>query len=140
MAAYNGNDVHLKMNNKDTGAIWRGFDMSLSVPRENTSAGAGIDWESGAAKLAVVNGTITLVYDDATAAADMQALYSTSMVVPVEYGPEGNAAGKPAHHQNFQITGIAGPTTNYDKTLVTLAYTVVSVGTPTKNFYKGDTW
>lgn len=140
MAVLNGNDVYLTMNAVDIRARWRSFEMSLSVDEEDTSAGASIDWKSRASKLKETSGTIVLVYDDATAAADQAALYEEDSIVEVVYGPEGNAAGKPCHQQDYMITGISGPSTKHDKPLVTLEYSVTSTGAPTKNIYAGDTF
>lgn len=140
MPEYNGNDIYLTMNAVDITARWRSFEMSLGIGDEDVSAGAGIGWEKHASKLKVVQGTIVLVYDDTAAAADQAALYTADSIVAVVYGPEGNAAGKPKHDQDFLITGISGPTTNHDKTLVTLEYSVTSTGEPTSDIYEGDTF
>ena len=140
MAVYSGNDIYLTMNEVDVTARWRSFEMSLNVDEEDTSAGAGIDWKSRAAKLGEVQGTIMLVYDDTQAATDMAALYQADQIIAIDYGPEGNAAGKPRHAGNFFISSISGPSTNHDKTLVTLEFSVTSTGTPTANIYAGDTF
>jgi len=81
-----------------------------------------------------------LVYDDAAAAADFAALTTATDIMAVVYGPEGNATGKPCHDQDFKVNSIKGPTTNHDKTLVTLEYAVISTGTPRKNIFAGDTF
>lgn len=140
MPEYNGNAVYLTMNGVDVKARWRSFEMKLSIGDEDVSAGANIVWEKHADKLMNVGGTITLVYDDTQAATDMAALYTSNSVIAIVHGPEGNAAGKPKHDQDFKINGINGPTTNHDKTLVTLQYDVISHGAPRKNFYAGDTF
>lgn len=140
MAEYSGNDVYLRMNAIDVEARWRSFDMTLNSGDEDVSAGAGVAWEKHAGKLLNVQGTIMLVYDDAQAATDFAALWDTDMVIPIVYGPENNTAGKPCHNQPFKINSIKGPTTNHNKTLVTLEFSVISSGVPTKNIYAGDTF
>lgn len=140
MAAYNGNNVYLRMNSVNTQARWRSFDMNISLGDEDVSAGSGVNWESHASKLRNITAKVMLVYDDATAAADFAALVTANDIIAVEYGPEGNTAGKPRHLQSFKINGINGPTTNHDKTLVTLEYDMISTGTPTANIYAGDTF
>lgn len=140
MAEYNGNDIHLTVDATDVGAIWRGFDMTLNIGDENVSAGANIEWEKHAGKLKNISATMTLVYDDSTAAANLTALYGTNDVIVVVYGPEGNTAGKPCHTQSFKINSISGPSTSHDKALVVLEYSLISTGVPTKNIYAGDTF
>jgi len=140
MAEYSANDIYLRMNAVNVEARWRSFKPKLAIGDEDVSAGAGVDWEKHAEKLKRVEATITLVYDDVAAATDMAALTTANSVVRVIHGPEGNAAGKPCHDQNFLITGIDGPTTNHDKTLVTLEYSLIGTGTPTKNIFAGDTF
>lgn len=140
MPEYNGNNIYLTMNAVDVKARWRSFDMKLSIGDEDVSAGANVAWEKHASKLRNIGGTITLVYDDTAAAADMAALFTANDIIAVVYGPESNTAGKPCHNQNFKINGINGPTTNHDKTLVTLQYDLISTGVPTKNIYAGDTF
>jgi len=140
MPEYNGNNIYLTMNAVDVKARWRKFDPKLKIGDEDVSAGANIEWEKHAGKLKVVNATVTLIYDDLTAAADQAALFTANSVIAVVHGPEGNAAGKPKHDQDFKINGINGPTTNHDKTLVTLEYDLISTGEPRSNFYAGDTF
>jgi hypothetical protein len=140
MPEYNGNDIYLRINSVNVEARWRSFDPKISIGDEDVSAGAGIDWEKHASKLRNVSATITLVYDDTQAATDMAALVTSNDVVAIVYGPEGSAAGKPCHSQSFKVNGVSGPTTNHDKTLVTLAYDLISTGVPTKNIYAGDTF
>lgn len=140
MPEYNGNNVYLTMNGVDVKARWRSFEMKLNIGDENVSAGAAVEWEKHASKLRNVGGTITLVYDDTQAAADQAALYTANDIIAVVHGPEGNAAGKPKHDQDFKINTISGPSTNHDKTMVTLQYEVISTGVPRKNFYAGDTF
>lgn len=140
MPEYNGNDVYLTVNGVNVGGRWRNLEMSQNIDEEDTSAGAGIDWKKRASKLRDVSGTIIVVYDSDSAAADMAALATADDIVEIVYGPEGNAAGKPCHQQNFKINSINGPTTGHDKPLVVLEYAVVSTDVPTKNFYAGDTF
>jgi hypothetical protein len=140
MAEYSGNDIYLRMNSVNVEARWRSFKPKLAIGDEDVSAGAGVDWEKHAEKLKRVEATITLVYDDVAAATDMAALITSDSVIPVVYGPEGSAAGKLCHNQNFLVTGIDGPTTNHDKTLVTLEYSLIGTGVPTKNIFVGDTF
>lgn len=140
MAVYSGNDIYLRMNAVNVESRWRSFKPKLAIGDEDVSAGAGVDWEKHAEKLKRVEATIMLIYDDVAAAVDMAALVTSNSVIDVIHGPEGNAAGKPCHQQSFLITGIDGPTTNHDKTLATLEYSLISTGIPTKNFYAGDTF
>jgi len=140
MPEYNGNDVYLTMNAINVEARWRSFEMSLNTDEEDTSAGAGISWKKRAAKLHDVSGTIVLIYDDATAAQNFADLWETNQAIAIVHGPEGNAAGKPKHDQDFLIKGISGPSTGHDKPLVTLEFSVASTGEPRSNLYEGDTF
>ncbi len=140
MAEYNGNDIYLRLNSVDIEARWRQVDLSLDRGDEDVSAGAGIAWEKHAGKLMSTKCKISLIYDDTQAAADQAALYVVGGVVAMVYGPEGNAAGKPCHNQNYLITNISGPTTGHDKPAVMVEYDMISTGVPTKNFYAGDTF
>lgn len=140
MATLSGNDIYLRMNSVNTQARWRKFDMSFKNDEEDTTAGVGVDWKSRAAKLSEIPAKIMLVYDDVAAATDFAALWQADMIFAVEYGPEGNGAGKPRHLQDFKINGITGPTTSHDKTLVTLEFDLVSTGAPTANLYAGDSF
>jgi len=140
MAEYSSNDIYLRMNAINVEARWRSFKPKLAIGDEDVSAGAGVDWEKHAEKLKRVEATITLVYDDVAAATDLAAVITSNSVIAVIYGPEGSTAGKPCHNQSFLITGIDGPTTNHDKTLVTLEYSLVGTGVPTKNIFAGETF
>jgi len=97
MATLSGNDIYLRMNSVNTQARWRKFDMSFKNDEEDTTAGVGVDWKSRAAKLSEIPAKIMLVYDDVAAATDFAALWQADMIFAVEYGPEGNGAGKPRH-------------------------------------------
>lgn len=140
MAAYSGNDIYLTMNGVDVTALWRSIEITRNTDEEDTSSGAGTDWKKRAAKLMSLEATVTLVYDDQTAASDQAALFQTDQIIALDYGPEGNTAGKPRHTCDFFISSISGPTTNVDKTLVVIEYSLVSTGEPTNNFYAGDTF
>ncbi|GIL09274.1 MAG: hypothetical protein BroJett033_7850 [Chloroflexota bacterium] len=140
MPEYNGNDIYLRMNGADVGARWRSFDLKLNSDEEDLSAGAGIDWKKRGAKLQDTSGTITLIYDDAAAAAQFAALWQANQVIAIVYGPEGNTAGKPCHDQDYFIGGISGPSTGHDKPAVLLEFSVSSTGVPRKNLYAGDTF
>jgi hypothetical protein len=140
MAEYSGNDVYLSINGKNVGGLWRGFEMTFNSGTEDTSAGAGIDWEKAAAKLQHITAVGTIVYDDVTAAADFTALWEDDMIVRVIYGPEGDVSGKPKHEQDFKIESIPGPATGHDKPLVTLEFRMRSTGVPQSNIYAGDTF
>lgn len=140
MPEYNGNDIYLRMNAIDVEARWRSFEMSLNTDEEDLSAGAGIAWKKRGSKLQDVSGTITLIYDDSTAAQNFADLWEDNQVIAVVYGPEGNAAGKPCHDQDFLITGISGPSTGHAKPAVMLEFSVSSTGVPRKCLYEGDTF
>lgn len=142
MPELNGNDVYISINGRDVGGIWRGFEMNLSIGDEDVSAGAGIDWEKHAAKLKVVGATATLVYNTDSVVADIAAIIGATEghVVPVVYGPENNTAGKPKHDQDFLITGISGPSTAHEKSLVMFEIELNSSGEPRSNLYDGDTF
>lgn len=140
MPEFNGNDIYLTINSVDVTARWRSIEMSMSIGDEDVSAGAGVEWEKHASKLKNVSATVTLVYDDTNAASDLFNLVVAGDVVAVVYGPEGNTAGKPKHDQDFKINSISGPSMNHDKTLVTLAWEMISSNAPRSNIYEGDTF
>lgn len=140
MPEFNGNNIYLMLNAVDVRARWRSMEMTLNIGDENVSSGAGVSWEKHASKLKSISATVTLVYDDTAAANDMAALVTANDIVAVIYGPEGNTVGKPKHDQDFKVNSVAGPTTNHDKTLVTLTYTLISTDEPRSNIYDGDTF
>ena len=140
MAELNGNNVHINVNGVNVAARWKQFDMTLNIGDEDVSAGAGIAWEKHAPKLKNVQAKLILAYDDVAAATDFAGLWTATDTFAVIYGPEGNAAGKPCHHQSFKVNSQKGPTTNHDRTAVLLEYDLISTGVPTKNIYAGDTF
>lgn len=140
MATYNGNAISLTMNAQDVKAFWREFTPSLKSGDEDVSAGSGVQWEQHAGKLLVINAKMTLVYDDAAAAAAFAARWTASMITAIVFGPEGSAVGKPCLSASFKINGIDGPSPKYDESLVVLEYDLVSTGVPTKNMWAGDTF
>lgn len=140
MPEYNGNNIYLMMGGHDVKARWRSFTPKLNIGDEDVSAGANIAWEKHASKLKNVGATVTLVYDDTDAAGDIADLFTANDIIAVVYGPESNTSGKPKHDQDFKINSINGPTTNHDKTLVTLEYDLISTGEPRSNIYEGDTF
>lgn len=137
MAEYNGNDIYLRINAVNVQARWREFDIQFSSDTEDVSAGAGVLWQKNAPKLFSAKATIKLIYDDVAAATDFAALWQADQVFTVIYGPEGNAAGKPKHEQDFKINSIKGPTTTFDKSKVLLEYDLISTGVPVSNIYAG---
>lgn len=140
MAEYSGNDVYLRMNAVNIETYWREMTMDFESGEEDTSAGAGIDWSKSAAKLSKIKAKISIIHDDVVAATTLAALWEENMIVVVDYGPEGNAAGKPRHTQSFKINSISGPTTKHDKALVMYEFDMVSTGVPTANLYAGATF
>lgn len=140
MAHFNGNNPHLRINGENVEAIWRNINFDKSLDVEDTTGGAGVEWVSRQGKLKSISGRVTLMYDDASAAADFARLVSNDDVVAIVWGPEGNGAGKPAHDQDFIISGITGPTQGHDKPVLTIEFNIQSSGAPRKNMYAGDTF
>jgi hypothetical protein len=140
MATLNGNDIYLRVNAVDVESRWRGFEMKLSIDKEDTSAGTGTTHKKSAAKLQEVTAKLTLVYDSTAAPTDAAAIYglSANHVIPVVYGPENNTAGKPKDDRDYLVTGINGPSTSVDKKLVMWEVDLVSTGDPRSNIYEGD--
>ena len=140
MAEYNGNAIYLRMNAINVESLWKNMEISQSTGDEDVTAGAGSEYEKHAAKLRGASAKITLAYNDTQAATDMAALYTQNSIVAVVYGPEGSTVGKLCDSRNWLITGISGPSTNVEKTMVVLEFDLVATGTPTKNIYKGETF
>lgn len=150
MPVYNGNDAYLSVNSvivadpdDATEKVFRMFRMSRSVGDENTTSGAGAEWEDHAGKLGVINGTITISYNTSRVLTDLAAIddrTAEGQIIPIVWGPEGDVAGKPKHDQDFLVTQINGPEVNVEKPLVTFEMTVVSSGAPRSNMYAGDTF
>lgn len=140
MAATNTNNTYLSINGFEVGGIYRSATFSRAVGEEDTTAGSGTNWSSSAPKLENLTGTITVICDSVAAATHIQSMLPASNIGPVVYGPMGNTSGQLRHDQDFLITGVNGPSTNVDKTLVVLEISVKSVGAPRANMYAGDTW
>jgi hypothetical protein len=142
MATVNTNDIYLRVNSVDVESRWRGMEMKLSIDKEDTSAGTGTTHKKSASKLQEVTAKVTIVWDSASAPTDIAALYGLSSlhVIPIVYGPENNTTGKPKDDRDYLVTGINGPSTNVDKTLVMLEVDLVSTGEPRSNIYEGDTF
>jgi hypothetical protein len=142
MPEYNGNAVHINVNSTNVAALWKGFEIKESIDKEDTSAGADSEYKKNASKLKERTGKLTLAYHTSSAPTDISALYGLSAdhIIPIVYGPEGNAAGKPKDDCDWLITAINGPTTKVDKPAVLWEIDVVSAAAPRTNIYNGGTF
>lgn len=140
MAEYNGNAICLRMNAINVESLWKNMEISQSIGDEDVTAGAGAVWEEHAGKLRGASAKITLAYNDTQAATDMAALYTANSVIAVVYGPEGSTVGKPCDSRSWLVTGVSGPSTNVEKSMVVLEFDLVATGTPTKNIFAGETF
>lgn len=140
MAEYNGNAIYLRMNGVNVETLWKQMDISKGVADVEVTAGAGSVYEEHASGLKSATAKITLAYNDTQAATDIAALYVSTEVIAVVYGPEGNTVGKPCDQRNWLITSIAGPSTQVSKEPVLLEFDLVATGTPTKDIHTGATF
>lgn len=141
MAEYNGNTAYIKINSLEVQGKFREVTFQLSTGDENTSYGAGIEWERHKSKLSNIQATITIIWDSADAPTDASAIVPNGRgdTIALMYGPQGGTAGLPIHDQDFLVTGISGPSVVQDKGIVTMQITCISDGEPRSNIYAGDT-
>jgi len=140
MAEYNGNAIYLRMNGVNVESLWKLMEIGKGVADVDVTAGAGTEYEEHAAGLKSGKAKLTIAYNDTQAAADMAAIHTSTEIVAIVYGPEGNTVGKPCDNRNWLITNIDGPSTKVEKEPVLLEFSLVATGTPTKNIHHGDTF
>lgn len=135
IATYADNDIYLTLGGTAVQAYFKSVNLQPSNSSVDTTAGAGTDWMERAPGLNDMKISVTLMYDAADVQTYIQKL-AVGQVISIEYGPEGNSAGKPRHVQTFNVTG-AAHTVSVDKSAVTFEFTGESAAAPSFNLFAG---
>ena len=139
MATLNGNDYYLLVDSVDMSAYVTSVSLSRTRGDENTTAGAGTEWEEHASKLSVCDISFTLAFDS-TSSGDYLDHISSADPIAIIYGPRGSTAGMQKHDQDFLLTAQSGPEQNVEKTMVKIEVTGKSTGAPRTDLYANGTF
>jgi hypothetical protein len=103
MAHYVDNDFLFKANSTDYSAYVVEVSIEPSNAVVETTAGAGTNHTQRAKGMDDTKFTVTLRYQTAAVGVTLINLFRPGQIVAIEFGPEGNTAGKPKHVQNFIV-------------------------------------
>lgn len=103
MAHYVDNDFLFKANTTDYSAYVVEVSIEPSNAVVETTAGAGTNHTQRAKGMDDTKFNVTLRYQTAAVGVTLINLFRPGQVVTIEFGPEGNAAGKPKHVQSFIV-------------------------------------
>jgi hypothetical protein len=137
VASYNGNNVYLKIGGVQVDAYWKSVELSPSLETVDVTAGSNTAHRERNEGLADTSLTATIVYDSATIQTYIQTLKPGTYTV--EFGPEGNVAGKPKHIQSFILTE-APFSVEVEKTEVAFQLSFEAAAAPTFNMFAGSVW
>ena len=138
MAVLADNVVYLKIDNVEVQAYFKEVKPSLSNDGKDSTAGSGVDWSEMTPGLNKLSLAITIEYDVAQVAAQIQHI-AAGQVVSIEYGPEGAVSGKPRHVGDFLISKLDHGR-NVDKTPTAWDITAESAAEPSVNMYAGGVY
>lgn len=139
MGKLNGNNVHLKFGSTTCSAYWtKQLNYHHSAGDEDVTAGSGVTHVQRQTKLIDGDMDFNLYYDDETHATEIADL-DIGSIDTLEYGPEGNASGKPAFVGSMQLADIK-LTQGIDKPLVAYQLSFKQADAPTKTLEGGDTF
>lgn len=137
MPTYNGNQIFLTIDGTNVGAYFKEVTITDSVDEVDITAGSGQTYRERLTGLRDGSIDITLTYDDTALATYIQRLRPG--VHAVEFGPEGNAAGKPRQVANYLFKE-APITISVEKAEVTIAVSGTLAGDPSVNMFTGATY
>lgn len=140
MPAYNGNNVYLMVNGQDYGGWWRELDVRFANANIDGTAGSGVKAEQNLAGLDNYQATLTIICDSEQAAAQYYNLVQSDRTLLIDYGKQGNGAGKPRHHQLWKLSDTGGQEPRYDKPLNTIEVQLVGADEPIVNQFEGGTF
>lgn len=135
MAQLNTNAIYLTVDGVAVASYFTDVKLEQSASPVDVTHGAAVNVQRNDG---LHDGTIsiTLGYDIANVSSYMQHIRK-GLTVAVDYGPEGNTAGKPRHTQSFLLTKVAGPDTDSKKSYVTFAISGDASDAPTVDMYAG---
>lgn len=138
MPQYADNNVYLSIDGVVVSAYFKSVSLNPTNAEQDTTMGAGTDHMQRAAGLNDTSITITLGYDTAQVQTQIAHL-KPGVIVPIEYGKEGNTSGKPRHVQNFLITGNT-VADDVAKTPSTFEITGSGADAPSVDMFSGATY
>lgn len=131
---FNGNNIFMSIDGTSVGAEWIEYELTTSVEEVDTTRGAAQTNMQRNAGLNDQSLTITLAYDPEKI--QTQIAYLKPGVHHVVLGPEGNAAGKPRHEQEFLFTEAPfGQTVKKDQVVFTISASAADA--PVADFFSG---
>jgi hypothetical protein len=137
MASYNGNNVYLKIGTVQVDAYWKSVELTPSLESVDVTAGSNTAHRERNEGLADTSLSATIVYDAAAIQTYIQTLKPGTYTV--EFGPEGNVAGKPKHIQSFILT--ESPfSVEVEKAEVAFQLSFEAAAAPTYNMFSGSVW
>ena len=120
MATLVDNGYFVKFDTVEVQAQVTEVTPDFSVAAQDTTKGAGTDYNQRAAGLKDVKFSVTLAYDIATLQTYIAKL-APGAVVTFEYGPEGAVSGKPRHVQSMLVVSNSfGQTVQKDPVVFTI--------------------
>ena len=138
MPEFADNGAYLTVNGRDVGPIFRAASITASNSVQDTTAGAGVSDMKRQPGLGSHDISMTLAYNTDRVATDITNL-KTGVIVRIVWGPEGNAAGKPKHEQDF-IFASNVRAQSVEKTPVVFELSGSSALAPISDMDDGDTF
>lgn len=140
MASYYGNNAYLNWAGKDLSGYWAGeISPQSSVDEVDITAGAGVTHKMRGDGLKDHQMTIMVTHDVADLAAYRAALIEGT-IDTLDWGPEGNAAGKPRFEGNMMLQQASGPSISVTKKLATWELSLMQTEAPIGTISGGHTY
>lgn len=137
MSSYNGNGIYLSIDGLDVSAQFKSVTLEPSLETTETTRGANREHKQRNAALRDTAISMSLGYDTALIQTWLQ--YLRPGLHRVIFGPEGSAAGKPKHEQDF-ITTEAPLEISVEKTEVVFEIAGEAADEPVYDLFNGATF
>lgn len=102
MSSYNGNGIYLTIDGLDVSSEFKSVSLEPTIETVDTTRGAGTDHRKRNEGLRDTAFSCSLGYDTAKVPTWLPVLRPG--LHTIVFGPEGSAAGKPKHQQDFITT------------------------------------
>lgn len=137
MASYNGNGIYLTIDGLDVSAQFKSVTIEPTIESVDTTRGANTSHRQRNEGLRDTAFSCSLGYDTALVPTWITTLRPG--LHTIVFGPEGNAAGKPKHQQNF-ITTEAPLEITVEKDEVVFEIAGEAADAPVFDMYAGATF
>lgn len=139
MPAFVGNSPYLKINGQEICGDWISIDPSFGGNTQDTTHGCSTTHVKREPGLRDYTFTVVITWPNAASQTLLGQLQPQTKVA-FEYGPEGNATGKPKHVQDCIIDSLDGISQSVEKAPVTVTINLSGADVPTSDIMAGASY